>query len=180
MICQLTKWFVSNASDRNRALPKFARSHLHRCPSCQEFYRITNDLDKHAASEARSILRQTPPVLIHRLKDLPPAHIRRENLSQSRRKLLPILSVSAAFSAVVLFSLFILIPQKQAPLPPSNENFSFLFSRDSLPGGTLQKLATQVNTPFNTEWIRLRNAVQSASRYLTDQLTLKIEPPLNQ
>lgn len=180
MICLLSKWFVSNASDKNKTIPKFAQNHLKNCRSCQEFFTLTRELDLYAASEVQPVIKKTPFSLFEKVKSQPADFIGGDAGPKMKKKLIPVLTVSVALSAVVLFSIFVLFPTKQTPLPPTNENFSFLFSRDSLPGGTLQKLATQVNTPFNEEWIRLRKAMQSASRYLTSQINLKIEPPLNQ
>ena len=180
MICLLSKWFVSNASDKNKTIPRFAQNHLKHCRSCQEFYMLARDLDLNAASEAQPVIKKTPLTLFEKVNSQPADFISGDVGPKLKKKLIPVLSVSAALSAVVLFSVFVLLPPKQAPFPPTNENFSFLFSRDSLPGGTLQKLATQINSPFDEEWIRLRKAMQSASRYLTGQLNLKIDPPLNQ
>jgi hypothetical protein len=180
MICSLSKWFVSNASDKNKTIPKFAQNHLKHCRSCQEFHMLTRDLDLNAAFEAQPLSQEIPASLLDKVNAQPSVSIGQETQSKIRRKLIPILSVSVAIPAVLLFFIFVLLPPKQASSPPLNENFSFLFSRDSIPGGTLQKLATQVNTPFDEEWIRLKNAMQSASRYLTGQLNLKIDPPLNQ
>lgn len=178
MICYLAKWFVSNAADKKKTVPKFVQNHLKRCRSCRKFDQLTRDLELNAAAEAQSIMQRIPATFLEKVKSQPAKMTVKESLVKPKRKMIPILSLSASLAAVVLLTVFVLLPPARTPSAPLNETLTSLFSRDSLPGGALQNLASQVNTPFREEWIQLSKAVRSASRYLTSQLDLQIEPPL--
>lgn len=180
MICLLSQWFISNASDKKRAIPKFVLNHLTRCRPCRHFYGLASDLEKNAASQARAVLKKVPESLFEKASSRRPAFTGMDAAPRAKRRLVPLLSASAGIFAVIFLTILLLLPPKQQQPFPSNENFSLLLSRDTLSVGTLQQVASRVDAPFDEEWTRLRNAMRSAARYLTEQLDLRISPPLNQ
>ncbi len=84
--------------------------------------------------------------------------------------------------AAILITLFVVFMPSQSPPPQLNGglslltgNDSFLFERGSTPGGSLQNLASQLESPYNTEWLSLKNAAKSAADHLFSRIDLKIE-----
>ncbi len=67
-------------------------------------------------------------------------------------------------------------PRKLIPAISVSLTAFLMFGRNALPGGTLQKLASQIESPYETEWNSLKKIVKSTAEHLKAQLDLKIEP----
>jgi hypothetical protein len=76
--------------------------------------------------------------------------------------------------AAILIFVFFLTNSSQAPPTPLRDDPFFLFGRDSIPGGRLQNLVSQIESPYETEWLSLKKSVKSASEHLTSRLKIEI------
>lgn len=174
MICSISKWLISGAFDSHRDVPGFLRPHINRCVSCREFFHLSRTLEKRAAEDARLIIQETPDSLLEKVKSQPFHPVEQKRQTWRRpRKLIPVVSVSIA--AILLAVLLLFLPS-QAPSPSLSLDSFFMFGRNSLPKGTLQKLASQIESPYDTEWNSLKKNITSAANYLRAQLDFKIEP----
>ncbi len=173
MICSISKWLISGAFDSHRAIPGFLQSHINRCTSCREFIQLSKTLEKRAAEDAQLVIQQIPVSLQTRQ---PIQSVEKKRQTWGARKLIPVVSVSVA--AIVL-AVFLLFQPSQTPSPTLGMDSFFMFGRDSLPGGSLQKLASQVESPYNVEWNSIKKNVKSATETLKAQLDLKKEPNKN-
>ncbi len=174
MICSISKWLISGAFDSHRDVPGFLRPHIRRCASCRDFIHLSRTLEKRAAEDARLIIQETPDSLLEKVKSQPIHPVEQKRQTWRRpRKLIPVVSVSIA---AILLAVFLLFPPSQAPSPSLSLDSFFMFGRNSLPKGTLQKLASQIESPYDTEWNSLKKNITSAANYLRAQLDFKIEP----
>jgi len=172
MICSISKWLISGAFDSHREVPGFLRSHIHRCASCRNFIQFSRTLEKRAAEDARFIIQETPDSLQEKVKSQPIHPVEQKRQNWRSRKLIPVVSVSLATTLLAVFLLFL---PSQAPSPSLGLDSFFMFGRNSLLGETLQKLASQIESPYDAEWNSLKKNVKSAADYLRTQLDLKIE-----
>jgi len=173
MICFISKWLISGAFDSHRAIPGFLRPHINRCAACRNFIHLSRTLEKRAAEDALLIIRETPVSLQEKVKAKPFQPVEQKRQIWRPIKLIPVVSVSVA---AILLAVFLLFQPSQAPSPSLGMDSFFMFGRDSLPGGTLQKLASQIESPYDAEWNSLKKNVKSAADHLRAQLDLKIEP----
>jgi hypothetical protein len=179
MICALSKWFISSSLDSNKKIPGFVRNHLSKCGSCRQFLQFSQTLEDQAAKDAATVIQKTQVSLVGRMKRkafLKPEPRKRYRLG---RPLIPALSLSLVAVLVVLFFVFRPNPSP-APTPVPGSSVlapyeSFLFGRDSNPGGSLKNLASQMESPFETEWQSIQKKVKSAADSLKSRLDLKIE-----
>ena len=173
MICSISKWLISGAFDSHREVPGFLRSHIHRCASCRNFFHLSRTLEKRAAEDARFIIQETPDSLLEKVKSQPIHPVEQKRHNWGPRKLIPVVSVSMA---AILLAVFLLFQPSRAPSPSIGLDSFFMFGRNSLPKGTLQKLASQIESPYDTEWNSLKKNITSAANYLRAQLDFKIVP----
>ncbi len=173
MICLISKWLISGAFDSHREVPGFLRPHIHRCVSCRDFFHLSRTLEKRAAEDARFIIQETPESLLEKVKSLPSRPVEQKKHSRGPRKLIPVFSVSLA---AILLAVFLLFQPFRTPSPPVGLDSFIMFGRASLPEGTLLKLASQIESPYDTEWNSLKKNITSAANYLRTQLDFKIEP----
>lgn len=174
MICSISKWLISGAFDSHREVPGFLRSHINRCAACRNFFHLSRTLEKRAAEDARLVIQETPDSLLEKVKSLPIQPVEQKRQTWSRqRKLIPVISVSMA---AILLAVFFLFQPSRTPSPSIGLDSFFMFGRNSLPQGTLQKLASQIESPYDTEWNSLKKNIKSAADRLSAQLNLKIEP----
>ncbi len=172
MICSISKWLISGAFDSHREVPGFLRPHINRCVSCRDFFHFSKTLEKRAAEDARFIIQETPDSLQEKVKSPPSQPVEQKRQNWGPRKLVPVISVSMA---AILFAVFLLFQPSRAPSPSTGLDSFFMFGKNSLPGGTLQKLASQIESPYDAEWNSLKKNVKSAVDHLRAQLDLKIE-----
>lgn len=179
MICALSKWFISRSLDLDKEVPGFVRNHLKKCDSCREFLQFSQTLEEKAALDASSVIRETPDSVLDKVKPTVFKPPRPQAKSRLRQTLVPVVSISMA---AILITIFVLFRPSQSPPPQLNEGLSlltegdsFLFGKDSTPRESLQSLASQLESPFDREWLSLKNAVKSASDRLSSRLDLKIE-----
>ena len=179
MICALSKWFISSSLDSDKEIPGFVRNHLKKCGSCREFLQFSQTLEKKAALDAASVIRETPDSVLDKVKQTVFKPPQPQVKSRLRRTLVPVVSISMA---VILITIFVVFRPSQSPSPQLKGGLSlltggdsFLFGGDSTPGESLQSLASQLESPFDREWLSLKNAVKSASDRLSSRLDLKIE-----
>ena len=174
MICSISKWLISGAADSHKAIPGFLRPHINRCVECQDFIHLSQTLEKQAAWDAQIIINETPSSLQEKIKSqrLQQSEQKRRPRKQLR-KLIPTVSVSLA---AVLLAVFLVFQPSQAPSPSLGMDSFFTFGRSSLPEGTLQKIASQIESPYDAEWNHLKKNVISAAEHLKNQLVLKKEP----
>ncbi len=173
MICSISKWLISGAFDSHREVPGFLRSHIHRCASCRDFIHLSWTLEKRAAEDARFVIQETPDSLLEKVKSQPFRPVEQKRHHWGPRKLIPVISVSMV---TILLAVFLLFPPSRAPSPSVGLDSFFMFGKNSLPGGTLQKLASQIESPYDTEWNSLKKNITSAANYLSAQLDFKIVP----
>ena len=171
MICSISKWLISGAFDSHREVPGFLRSHIHRCASCRNFFHLSRTLEKRAAEDARLIIQETPDSLLEKVKTQPLQAVEQKRHNWGPRKLIPVVSVSMA---AILLAVFLLFLPSQAPSPSIGLDSFFMFGRNSLPGGTLQKLASQIESPYDAEWNSIKKNIKSAANLLSAQLDFKI------
>ena len=179
MICTLSKWFISSSLDSNKEVPGFVRNHTKKCGSCREFLQFSQTLEEKAALDAAAVIRETPDSILDKVK--PTVFMEPQPQARSRlpRTLVPVISISMA---AILITILVVFKPSQSPPLQLNKGLSlltgvdsFLFGRDSTPGGALQSLASQMESPYDTEWLSLKNAVRSAANHLSSRLDLKIE-----
>lgn len=179
MICALTKWFISNSLDSDKEVPGFVRNHLKKCGSCRAFLQFSQTLEEKAALDAASVIRETPDSVLDKVKPTVFKPPQPQVKSRRRRTLVPVVSISMAAILIILFVVF--RPSQSPPAQLNGEQSIlsggdfFLFGKDSTPGESLQSLASQLESPFDTEWLSLKNAVKSATDRLSSRLDLKIE-----
>jgi len=174
MICIISKWLISSALDTHREVPGFLRPHINRCAACQDFIHLSQTLEKRAAEDAKFAIKETPDSLQEKVKEQPLQPVEQIRLTwRQPRKLIPVVSVSLA---VFLLAVFLLFQPFQTPSPSLGMDSFFMFGRDSLPGGTLQKLASQIESPYDAEWNSLKKNVKSAADHLRAQLDFTIQP----
>jgi hypothetical protein len=171
MICFISKWLISGALDSHRAIPGFLRPHINRCVSCRDFIQISQTLEKRAVKDAQFIIKKTPDSLLEKVKEQPFQPVEQKRQTWGPRKLIPVVSVSLA---AILLAVFLLFQPSKAP--SLGMNSLFMFGRDLLPGGTIQRLASQIESPYDAEWNSLKKNVKSAADHLRAQLDLKIGP----
>ena len=178
MICFISKWLISGALDSHKAIPGFLRPHTNRCTGCQDFIHLTQTFEKQAAADAQIIINETPDSLQEKAKTQPLYKIKqnRQTLRQPR-KLIPAVAVSLA---AVLLAVFLVFQPSQGPSPSIGMNSFFTFGKSSLPEGTLQKLASQIESPYDTEWNHLKKNIVSAAETLKTQLNFRREPERRQ
>ncbi len=179
MICTLSKWFISSSLDSNKEVPGFVRNHLKKCGSCREFLQFSQTLEEKAALDAAAVIRETPDSVLYKVKPIAFKPPQPQAKSRLGRTLVPVVSISMV---AILITLFVVIRPSQSPPVQLNGEQSiltggdfFLFGKDSTPGESLQSLASQLESPFDTEWLSLKNAVKSATDRLSSRLNLKIE-----
>ncbi len=172
MICSISKWLISGAFDSHRAIPSFLQPHISRCASCQEFIQFSQTLERRASEDSQHVIQEIPDSLLDRVKAQPIQLIEQEKQTWGPRKLIPIASVSLA---AILIAVFLFFQPSRTPSSRGMDSF-FMFGRDSLPGGSLQKLASQVESPYDAEWNSIKKSVKSAAENLKAQLDLKAEP----
>jgi len=171
MICSISKWLISGAIDSHREVPGFLRPHIHRCASCQDFIHLSQTLEKRAAEDAKFVIKETPDSLQENVKTRPFQTVEQKRQTWRRpHKLIPVVSVSLA---AFLLAVFLLIQPSQTPSSSLSMDSFLMFGRNSLPGGTLQKLASQIESPYETEWNSLTKNVKSAADHLSTQLDIK-------
>ncbi|MEE8376926.1 MAG: hypothetical protein V3R45_01015 [Candidatus Aminicenantaceae bacterium] len=173
MICSISKWLISGAFDSHRDVPGFLRPHINRCGSCRDFFHLSRTLEKRAAEDARLIIQETPDSLLEKVKSQSFRPVEQKKHNWGLHKLIPVVSVSIA---AILLAVFLLFQPSRTPSPSIDLDFFFMFGRNSLPGGTLQKLASQIESPYDTEWNSLKKNITSAANYLRAQLDFKIVP----
>ena len=173
MICFISKWLISGAFDSRRSIPGFLKAHIDRCPSCRDFIRLSQTLEKRAAEDARIIIQTTPQSFQKKIQTQPLRSGEPKKQFWKPRWMIPVVTVS---TAAIVFLIFLLAPSSKSLSPPQGVDSFFMFGRDSLPGGTLQKLATQIESPYETEWNSLKKNVKSATDHLRAKLDLKINP----
>ena len=179
MICSLSKWLISRSMDADKKMPGFVRNHLSKCGSCREFLKFSQTLEEQAARDAAPIIQKTQESLAGRMK-------RKAFLNQESRKrhrlvwpLVP--AASLALAAILIVVFFVARPNPSPPSTPVQGSSvltayeSFLFGRDSNPGGSLKNLASQMESPFGTEWQSIQKKVKSAADNLRSRFNLKIE-----
>lgn len=172
MICSISKWLISGAFDSHREVPGFLRPHINRCVSCRDFFHLSRTLEKRAAEDARFIIQETPDSLQEKVKSPPSQPVEQKRQNWGPRKLVPVISVSMA---AILLAVFLLFQPSRTPSPSLGLDSFFMLGRDSLQGGTLKKLASQIESPYYTEWNSLKNNIKSAADHLSAQFDLKIE-----
>lgn len=173
MICSISKWLISGAFDSHREVPGFLRPHINRCVSCRDFFHLSRTLETRAAEDARFIINETPDSLLEKVKSQPFQPVEQKKHSWGPRKLIPVVSVSMA---AILLAVFLLFQPSRTPSPSIGLNSFFMFGKNSLPGGTLQKLASQIESPYDAEWNSLKKNITSAANHLRAQLDFKIVP----
>ncbi len=171
MICSISKWLISGAFDSHRGVPGFLRPHINRCTACQDFIHLSRTLEKRAAEDAQIIIQETPDSLLEKVKSLHFRPVEQKRHNWGPRKLIPVVSVSMA---AILLAVFLLFLPSQAPSPSLSLDSFFMFGRNSLPKGTLQKLASKIESPYDVEWNSLKKNITSASNYLRAQFDFKI------
>ncbi len=172
MICSISKWLISGAFDSHRDVPGFLRPHINRCISCRNFFHLSKTLEKRAAEDARFIFQETPDSLLEKVKSQPFRPVEQKRHNWGPRKLIPIVSVSLA---AIFLAVFLLFQPSRAPSLSIGLDSFFMFGRNSQPGGTLQKLASQIESPYDAEWNSLKKNIKSAAAHLRAQLDFKIE-----
>lgn len=173
MICSISKLLISGAVDSHRAIPEFLRLHINRCAACQDFIHLSQTLEKRAGDDAQFIINEIPDSLQEKVKTQPLQQVEQKRSTWRRpRTLIPIVSVSFA---VILFVVFLVFQPPQTTSPPLGMDSFFMFGRASLPEGTLQKLASQIESPYDAEWNSLKKNVESAAKNLRAQLDFKRE-----
>jgi len=174
MICFISKWLISGAFDSHKAIPGFLRSHINRCAACQDFIHLSQTLEKRAADDALFLMNETPNSLQEKVKTVPLRTVEQKGqLWRRPHKLIPAVSVSLA---AILLTVFLMFQPFQGPSPSPGMDSFLMFGRTSLPEGTLQKLASQIESPYDAEWNSLKKNVKSAAEHLRAQLDLKLEP----
>ena len=178
MICVLSKWRISSSLDSGKEIPGYVRNHLKKCRSCREFYQFSQTLEEKAASDAASVIRETPDSVLDKIKSTVFTHPQPQAKSKRLRFLVPVVSISVA---AVLITVFVFFRPDQSPPPQPGGGLSLLtgadsvlFGRDSTPGESVQNLASQLESPYDTEWLSLKNAVKSATDHLSSRIDLKI------
>lgn len=172
MICSVTKWFISNALDTRREIPSFIRRHLSRCPSCQDFVRLSQVLTDKSAQDAILVIQETPDSLLEKMNPKSLIHQEPEHRHWLSLRLVPV--VSTALAAFLIFT-FVLFRPFQIFSPDSDEGPLQIPGISSLSGKSLQKLAVQVESPYDKEWLSLKDAIASTVDRLTTYLDLRID-----
>lgn len=174
MICSISKWLLSGAFDSHKAIPKFLRPHINRCTTCQDFIHLSQTLEKQAGDDARIIIQETPDSLQEKMKSQPLQPVEQKAQTWRRpRKLIPTISVSLA---AILLAVFLVFQQPKVPSPSIGMDSFFMFGKSSVLKGTLQKLAAQIESPYDAEWNHLKKNVISAAEHLRTHLNLKLDP----
>ncbi|MFC2160059.1 hypothetical protein ACFLRW_01045 [Acidobacteriota bacterium] len=174
MICSILKWLISGAIDSHKAIPGFLRPHINRCSSCRDFVRLSQTLEKQASEDAKIIMSETPDTLLEKVKTQQLQTIEQNGQTlRQPRLLIPAVSVSLA---AIILAVFLIFQPANVPSPPLGMDALLMFGKTSLPEGTLQKLASQIESPYDAEWNSLKKHVKTAAEHLKTQLDFKIEP----
>jgi len=174
MICSISQWLISGAFDSHKEVPGFLRPHINRCAACRDFVQLTQTLEQQAANDAQVIIQKTPNLLQERIKSQPIQSIEQEKQTWMRPlKLIPTVSFSLA---AILLAVFLVFQPFKDPSPSQRMDPFLMFGKTSLPEGTLQKLASQIESPYEAEWNSLKKNVKSAAERLSSQLDLKFVP----
>jgi hypothetical protein len=172
MICSVSKWFISNALDARKEIPSFIQRHLSQCPSCQDFVRLSQVLANKSAQDAISVILETPDSLLEKMKPKSLIHQEPEHRHGRSRRLVPI--VSTALAAFLIFA-FVLFRPFQIFSPDSDEGPLQIPRISALSRKSLQKLAVQIEAPYDKEWLSLKDTIASTVNQLTTYLDLKID-----
>jgi hypothetical protein len=171
MICWLSKWFISNALDTRREIPRLVRRHLLRCLSCQDFVRFSRVLENISAQDAISVIQGTPGSLIENMKPESQVQQEPEHKHWRSRRLIPI--VSTAMAVFLILAFFLFRPIQIFP-PDSDAGPLHIPGISSLSGKSIQKLVVQIESPYDKEWLSLRDTITSAADRLTTYLDFRI------
>jgi hypothetical protein len=172
MICSLSKWLISGAFDRRRAIPGFLTTHIHRCPVCRDFIQFSETLENRAGIDAQSLFQDTPDSLREKILQQPIQPLVERQRFWERHKLIPIVSVSMA---AIFFAVFLIVHPFKVSSPSLGMDSLFMFGRNSLPKGTLLNLASRIESPYEVEWNSLKKNVKSAAEHLRAQFDFKLD-----
>jgi hypothetical protein len=172
MICSLSKWFISRSFDLHRENPGFVQRHLRQCAVCQDFARFSQELAERSVQDACVIIQETPGSFLKKVKQEPSFSLESKSRPWLQRRLVLVVSTALATFLVLILILFRPI---QVFSPDSDNGVLQIIRASSLSGPSLQKLAVQVESPYDKEWISLKNTIISAADHLTSYLDLKID-----
>jgi hypothetical protein len=177
MTCELTRWLISRAEDRGKALPRFAERHAAACAACREHARFTASLRVRLGAEAPGFLAGTPEFAVD-IAGAGDEDIGRGAREPGRRRpfLRPAPAAAAAL-AVVAGALILarVVLREPAPTPAEREAaFAALRSVTAAPG-ELPAAVAEVGSPLDRERQVLEKYVHSTVDYLQARLNIKVE-----
>jgi hypothetical protein len=177
MLCNLTRWLISRAEDREKEMPRFAERHAARCGACREYARFAASLSERLSGEASAFLAKAPD------SPLAPAawtaeEAGRGTLALHRRRFLahPFPAAAAillvAVSALVLFRVV-----RPGPGLTSAEKQAIIADLKSVAAAPseFRVAIAEVESPLAKERQILERSVLSAVEYLQAHLNIKIE-----
>jgi len=170
MRCGIVKWLA--ASDRN--LPRPARRHLDRCPSCRDFVQEGRALAGAAKRDAALFLAEMPSPKSGGLFD--------RMLGEVRSPSAPVrvaakFWIPASVAAGLVFVALVVFRSGAVPPAPSWSDLVAPVKSFPFPGEVLGGLAVEAESPLDREYRSLERALASAAQSLKASLDLGLPSP---
>lgn len=168
MFCFIYKWLISRALDTGKGLSAAVHGHLHHCPNCRDFARLSEVLSRRLVQDAAALLQEKRETLDERVTA---ALARKPKPSlPGRRTLVPLPAFATVL--VVLAAAVGLILLTFSPAAKDNPIESL--SEFRLSGTSLPAIVSRVESPIEAEMHELRQSVKSAADFLVSCLDIEI------
>ncbi|MCJ7487675.1 MAG: hypothetical protein MUQ25_16140, partial [Candidatus Aminicenantes bacterium] len=176
MICNLTRWLISRAEDRGKAMPRFAERHAVGCEACREYALFAASLSARLSGEAPSFIAAAPD------SPLDPASWAAEGTGRGtrapfrRRFVLRPFPAAAAALFVIASALILFRVVGREPALTSAEKQAVVASLKSFAAAPAEfrVAVAEAESALTKERQILEKSVVSAVEYLQARLNIRI------
>ena len=177
MFCNLIRWLISRADDREKETPRFAERHAARCGACREYALFAASLTARLAGEAPAFLAKAPDSPLDPAAWAAEGDGRGTGAPFRRRFVLHPFPAAAAVLVVAASALILFLVVRRGPALTSAEKQAVIASLKSVVAAPAEfSLAVEeVGSPLARERQILERSVVSAVEYLQTRLNIRIE-----
>jgi len=177
MFCNLIRWLISRAEDREKETPRFAERHAARCGACREYALFAASLTARLAGEAPAFLAKAPDSPLDPAAWAAEGDGRGTGAPFRRRFVLHPFPAAAAVLVVAASALILFMVVRREPTLTSAEKLAVIASLKSVAAAPAEfRLAVEeVGSPLAKERQILERSVVSAVEYLQARLNIRIE-----
>ncbi len=175
MLCRLTRWLISRAEDRGKALPRFAQRHAERCADCREYARFTAALSSRFSQEIRPFLAAIPDFPLNPAGPVSESPRPGKGGLRGRRfAFLPFPAAALAVAATALI-LFLVVPRTASLSLRDREQAAATLKTVTAAPAQFRGILEGAETSLTNERAILEKSFLSAIDYLQARLNIKIE-----